>query len=45
MKILYILKRPPDDSTKKIIDEHKGSIYVDSRVGEGTTFTVCLPRA
>jgi len=31
--------------TKRIIDEHKGSIYVDSRVGEGTTFTVCLPAA
>jgi len=31
--------------TKKIIDEHKGSIYVDSFEGEGTTFTVCLPRA
>jgi signal transduction histidine kinase len=31
--------------TKKIIDEHQGSIYVDSYVGEGTTFTVCLPRA
>lgn len=31
--------------TKKIIDEHKGSIYVDSHVGEGTTFTVCLPKA
>lgn len=31
--------------TKKIIDEHKGMLYVDSRPGEGTTFTVCLPRA
>jgi signal transduction histidine kinase len=31
--------------TKKIIDEHNGSVYVDSHVGEGTTFTVCLPRA
>jgi len=31
--------------TKKIVEEHKGSIYVDSYVGEGTTFTVCLPRA
>lgn len=31
--------------TKKIIEEHHGSIYVDSRVGEGTTFTICLPRA
>jgi len=31
--------------TKKIIDEHKGSIYVDSHVGDNTTFTICLPRA
>jgi signal transduction histidine kinase len=29
--------------TKKIIDEHHGAIYLDSRVGEGTTFTICLP--
>jgi signal transduction histidine kinase len=31
--------------TKKIVDDHKGAIYVDSRVGEGTTFTICLPAA
>jgi signal transduction histidine kinase len=31
--------------TKQIIDEHHGSIYIDSRPGEETTFTVCLPRA
>lgn len=31
--------------TKKIIDEHKGSIDVDSRAGGGTTFTICLPAA
>ena len=29
--------------TKKIIDEHQGQIEVQSRVGEGTTFTVLLP--
>ncbi|MFH1577267.1 MAG: ATP-binding protein, partial [Candidatus Margulisiibacteriota bacterium] len=29
--------------SKKIVDEHNGSLYVDSKVGEGTTFTVCLP--
>ncbi len=26
-----------------IIEQHKGRISVDSRPGEGTTFTVCLP--
>lgn len=31
--------------SKKIIDEHKGSISVDSAPGKGTTFTVCLPAA
>jgi signal transduction histidine kinase len=31
--------------TKKIIEEHNGSIYIDSYIGEGTTFTICLPRA
>ena len=30
--------------TKKIIEEHHGSIYVDSEEGAGTTFTVTLPR-
>lgn len=29
--------------SKKIIDEHKGSISVESAAGEGTTFTLCLP--
>lgn len=29
--------------TKKIIEEHHGSIQVDSEEGEGTTFTVTLP--
>jgi|GEM_PF-992965 len=29
--------------SKKIIDEHKGALFVDSKPGEGTTFTVCLP--
>ncbi len=28
---------------KEIIDEHKGSIEVESKVGEGTTFTIKLP--
>ena len=31
--------------TKKIIEEHSGAIYIDSHVGEGTTFTICLPHA
>jgi signal transduction histidine kinase len=31
--------------TKKIVDEHKGAIFIDSRPGEGTTFTICLPAA
>jgi signal transduction histidine kinase len=29
--------------TKKIVEEHLGSIYIDSHVGEGSTFTICLP--
>ena len=29
--------------TKKIIEEHHGSIHVDSEEGAGTTFTVTLP--
>ena len=28
---------------KKIIDEHKGKITVDSIVGKGTTFNIFLP--
>jgi len=28
---------------KKIIDEHKGKITVDSKLGEGTTFNIYLP--
>ncbi|MBN3032960.1 MAG: GHKL domain-containing protein [Candidatus Saganbacteria bacterium] len=31
--------------TKKIVDEHNGSIQIDSRDGTGATFTVCLPAA
>lgn len=30
---------------KHIIDAHKGNIYVDSKVGVGTTFTIQLPYA
>ncbi len=26
-----------------IMKEHKGRIEVESKVGEGTTFTICLP--
>lgn len=29
--------------TRKLIKEHGGSIAVDSKPGEGTTFTICLP--
>lgn len=29
---------------KKIVDLHEGNIAVDSRLGKGTTFTVCLPK-
>jgi C4-dicarboxylate-specific signal transduction histidine kinase len=28
---------------KQIVDDHRGRITVDSRVGEGTTFRICLP--
>ena len=28
---------------KKIVELHKGQIYVDSKKGEGSTFTVKLP--
>lgn len=31
--------------SKKIIEEHHGSILVDSVLGRGTVFIVCLPRA
>jgi len=31
--------------SKKIIDEHKGALYVDSKASHGTTFTICLPIA
>jgi signal transduction histidine kinase len=27
----------------KIVDLHHGSIHIDSKVGEGTTFTVSIP--
>lgn len=30
--------------TKHIVSEHGGDIIVDSKVGEGTTFTVTIPR-
>jgi signal transduction histidine kinase len=29
--------------TQRIIEEHEGSIRVESRSGQGTTFTVLLP--
>ncbi len=29
--------------TKKIIDEHKGKIEVESKIGQGTTFKIYLP--
>jgi len=29
--------------TKSIVENHKGRIWVDSKVGEGSTFTVVLP--
>jgi len=29
--------------SKRIIDDHKGNIFVKSKVGEGTTFYICLP--
>jgi len=32
-------------TVKRIIGEYNGSIRVDSRLGEGSTFTVTLPRA
>ena len=28
---------------KKIVDLHRGTIALESKLGEGTTFTVCLP--
>ena len=31
--------------TKKIVGLHQGTIQVESKVGQGTTFTVVLPRA
>jgi len=29
--------------SKRIMDDHNGNILVESKVGEGTTFFVCLP--
>jgi len=31
--------------TKRLIDEHHGSLYIDSHLGKGSTFTICLPTA
>jgi signal transduction histidine kinase len=28
---------------KKIVDLHDGKIFVDSKLGEGSTFTICIP--
>ena len=28
----------------QVAEDHRGTIHVDSRVGQGTTFTVTLPR-
>lgn len=30
--------------SRRIIENHGGTITVDSRLGEGTSFTICLPR-
>jgi signal transduction histidine kinase len=29
--------------TKKIVNEHKGDIFVESELGKGTTITIKLP--
>lgn len=29
----------------QVVEDHQGKIEVESREGEGTTFTICLPRA
>ena len=29
--------------SKRIIEDHHGEICVESKVGQGTTFSVCLP--
>ncbi|HET7010442.1 MAG TPA: ATP-binding protein [Anaerolineales bacterium] len=50
----YRASNVPEDSTgtglglsivKSIVDNHQGRIWVDSKLGAGTTFTVVLPRS
>jgi two-component system NtrC family sensor kinase len=50
----YRASNVPEDSTgtglglsivKSIVDNHQGRIWVDSKLGEGSVFTVVLPRA
>jgi signal transduction histidine kinase len=31
--------------TRRIIDQHQGTIRVSSRKGQGSTFTICIPKA
>jgi CheY-like chemotaxis protein len=33
------------DTVRKIIRENRGAVWVESTLGQGTTFSVCLPRA